>query len=43
MYDYYTDEDEELIEAQAEMIDFEIKLNDGQDILESLLYGGFDR
>ena len=43
MYDFYTDEDEELIEAQAELMDFEIELNDGQDIMESLMFHGFDR
>lgn len=36
MYDYYTAEDEELIEMSAED-------PDGQEFLEALIYGGFDR
>jgi len=42
MTDYYTDDDEDLIELQAELTDIEIEVN-GQDFIESLMYGGFDR
>jgi hypothetical protein len=38
MYDHYTEEDESLIEAQAQESDY-----DGQEFLESLMFNGFDR
>jgi len=41
-HDYYTDEDEELIEAQAEASIQDSDL-DGQAILMELLFDGFDR
>ena len=44
MFDFYTDEDEELIEIQAarEQIDAVLEL-DGQAIITALMYNGFDR
>ena len=42
MYDNYTDEDEELIEAQAEASIQESDF-DGQEFLESLMFNGFNR
>jgi len=44
MYDNYTAEDEELIEIHAirEQIDVELE-TDGQAILESMMFHGFDR
>jgi hypothetical protein len=44
MEDYYTAEDEELIEIQAEreQIDTALEL-DGQAIITALMYNGFDR
>jgi len=44
MEDYYTAEDEELIEIQAarEQIDTALEL-DGQAVIEALIFNGFDR
>ena len=44
MNNYYTAEDDELIEVQAaqEVIDMALEL-DGQAVIEALMYGGFNR